>query len=270
MNSRYRRTGLALAALITMAIASVLPAYSQQTQSRLFEITKNKRLRICVYPLYYAISFRDPKSNDLKGTDVDLAKELAGELGAQPEFVESSFGTFSADLQSNKCDIAMFALGATLKRAQAVEFSKPYMIASVYAVTKKGGKVQSWADLDKPGVKVAVLLGSYIEAVMKSYLKQASIVSIQPPATREAELAAGRVDAMAVDYPTVLRVKEEFDWAEAFDPPVRLAPTLVAYAVQPGDQIWLNYINLFVDTIKLDGRLLATAKKYHLEGSVAP
>ena len=114
------------------------------------------------------------------------------------------------------------------------------------------------------------MLGSYIEAVMKNYLKQATLVSIQPPATREAELAAGRVDALAVDYPTVLRVKEEFDWAEAIDPPERLAPTLVAYAVQPGDQIWLNYVNLFVDTIKLDGRLMTIAKKHHLEGSVAP
>src|SRR5262249_53641760 len=270
MNSRYRPVRLAIAALIMMAIAPVLPARSQQAQSRLFEVTKNKRLRICVYPLYYAISFRDPKTNDLKGTDVDLAKELSSELGAQPEFVESSFGTFSADLQSNKCDIAMFALGATLKRAQAVEFSKPYMIASVYAVVRKGGKVQAWSDLDKPGIKVAVLLGSYIEAVMKNHLKQATLVSIQPPATREAELAAGPVDALAVDYPTVLRVKEEFDWAEAIDPPERLAPTLVAYAIQPGDQIWLNYINLFVDTIKLDGRLMAIAKKHHLEGSVAP
>jgi cyclohexadienyl dehydratase len=270
MNSRYRLTRLALAALITIAIAPVLPARSQQMQSRLFDVTKNKRLRICIYPLYYAISFRDPKTNDLKGADVDLAKELAGELGAEPKFVESSFGTFSADLQSDKCEIAMFALGATLKRAQAVEFSKPYMIASVYVVTKKGGKVQTWSDLDKPGVKVAALLGSYIEAVMKNYLKQATLVSIQPPATREAELAAGHVDALAVDYPTVLRVKEEFDWAEAIDPPERLAPTLVAYAVQPGDQIWLNYVNLFVDTIKLDGRLMAIAKKYHLEGSVAP
>jgi ABC-type amino acid transport substrate-binding protein len=270
MNRRYGLTRLVLAALITIAIAPVLPARSQQTQSRLFDVTKNKRLRICIYPLYYAISFRDPKTNDLKGADVDLAKELAGELGAQPEFVESNFGTFSADLQSNKCDIAMFALGATLKRAQAVEFSKPYMIASVYAVARKGGKVQSWSDLDKPGVKIVALLGSYIEAVMKTYLKQATLVSIQPPATREAELASGHADAMAVDYPTVLRVKEEFDWAEAIDPPERLAPTLVAYAVQPGDQIWLNYVNLFVDTIKLDGRLLAIAKKYHLEGSVAP
>ena len=37
----------------------------------------------------------------------------------------------------------------------------------------------------------------------------------------------------------------------------------------PGDQIWLNYINLFVDTIKLDGRLEAFAEKNGLGPIVA-
>jgi cyclohexadienyl dehydratase len=268
MGSLTRAFSAAMFALAATLIAS--PSEAQQTQSHLFEVTKNHKLRVCMYPVYYAISFRDPKTNELRGLDIDLAKELAKELGVELQFVESSFGTFIADLQSNKCDIGMFALGATLKRAQAVEFSKPYMLASVYAATKSDGKIKAWADLDQPGVKIATLLGSYIETVAKGYFKQATIVSIQPPTTREAELAAGRVDAILVDYPTVLLVKEQFDWAVSIDPPEKLAQTLVAYAISPGDQIWLNYVNLFIDTIKLDGRLVTIAKKYKLDGSIAP
>jgi cyclohexadienyl dehydratase len=265
-------TSLALIGAAVLGLAAAVPnaASAQQTQSRLFEVTKSKKLRVCMYPVYYAISFRDPKTNELKGLDIDLAGELAKELGVQLEFVESSFGTFIADLQANKCEIGMFALGASLKRAQAVEFSKPYMLASIYAVARKDGKIKSWTDLDKPDTKVAVLLGSYIETVVKQTFKSASVISIQPPSTREAELAAGRVDAIMVDYPTVLRAKQEFDWAVSIDPPQRLGATPVAYAVQPGDQIWLNYIDLFIDTIKLDGRLSAIATKYQLEGSIAP
>lgn len=266
--SLTKTVGAALLALAVSAIAS--PGHAQQTQSRLFEVTKNKKLRVCMYPLYYAISFRDPKTNQLTGLDIDLAKELATDLGAELQFVESSFGTFIADLQATKCEIGMFALGATLKRAQAVEFSKPYMLASVYAVTKNSGKIKAWADLDQPGIKIATLLGSYIETVAKGYFKKATVVSVLPPTTREAELSAGRVDAILVDYPTVLRAKEEFDWAVSIDPPAKLAPTLVAYAVSPGDQIWLNYVNLFIDTIKLDGRLETIAKKHKLDGSIAP
>ena len=77
--------------------------------SRLNEITKSKKLRVCQFPLYYSISFRNPKTGVIEGIDADLAKELAKDLGAKLEIVESSFGTFIADLQANKCDIGMFA-----------------------------------------------------------------------------------------------------------------------------------------------------------------
>ncbi len=255
---------------IGLSLTGPTPADAQQTQSRLFEITKNKKLRVCQYPLYYSISFRNPKTGQIEGIDADLAKELAKELEAQLEIVESNFGTFIADLQANKCEIGMFGVGATLKRAQAVEFSKPYLITNIYGVTRKGGDIKSWADIDKPGVKAAVSLGSYIETFMKGYLKNAEVVAVAPPNTREAELVARRVNVIMTDYPTAIKVTDEFDWAEAVLPAEKLAVTPYAYVVPQGDQIWLNYVNLFVDTIKLDGRLARLAEKHKLGPIVAP
>ena len=258
------------AAALAIAFGLAAPAEAQQPQSRLYEITKNKKLRVCIYPLYYSISFRDAKTGELVGIDADLSKELAKELGAELQYVETSFGTFIADLQANKCEIGMFGVGATLRRAQAVEFSKPYLVTNIYAVTRKGGKIKEWADVDKPGVTVAVSLGSYIETFMQNYLKQAKMIAIAPPATREAELAARRVDVIMTDFPTAIKVTDEFDWASYILPAEKLAITPYSYVVPAGDQIWLNYVNLFVDTIKLDGRLLKYAKKHKLDPIVAP
>jgi len=245
-------------------------ADAQQQQSRLFEVTKSKKLRVCQFPLYYSISFRNPKTGQIEGIDADLAKELAKELDASLEIVESGFGTFIADLQANKCEIGMFGVGASLKRAQAVEFSKPYLVTNVYAVTRKDGAIKTWADVDKKGIRAAVSLGSYIEPFMKSYLKNAEVVSVAPPNTREGELVAGRVDIIMTDYPTAIKVTDEFDWAKTIEPTEKLAVTPYAYVVPQGDQIWLNFINLFVDTIKLDGRLLQAAKRHKLDPIVAP
>ena len=265
MNVRAIVGALAMAG----AMATALPAEAQQTQSRLFEITKNKKLRVCQFPLYYSISFRNPKTGEIEGIDADLAKELAKELDAKLEIVETSFGSFIADLQAGKCEIGMFGVGATLKRAQAVEFSKPYLVTNIYVVTRKDSKVKKWEDLDQKGVKAAASLGSYIEVFMKDYLKNAEVVSIAPPNTREAELVAGRGDAVLTDFPTAVKVTDEFDWATYVLPKDKLAVTPYAYVVPPGDQIWLNYINLFVDTIKLDGRLMKYAKKHKLDPIVA-
>src|SRR5437016_10844423 len=184
---------IAFATLVAIGLAAP-PAAAQQLQSRLFEVTKNKKLRVCQYPLYYSISYRDPKSGEIVGIDADLAKELAKELDAKLEIVESSFATFIADLQANKCEIGMFGVGASLKRAQAVEFSRPYLVTNVYGVTRKDASIKSWADVDKPGIKAAVTLGSYIEPFMKSYLKNAEVVSVAPPNSREGELVRRRGD----------------------------------------------------------------------------
>ena len=266
MNVRAIVGALAMAG----AMATALPAEAQQTQSRLFEITKNKKLRVCQFPLYYSISFRNPKSGKIEGIDADLAEELAKELDARLEIVESSFASFIADLQAGKCEIGMFGVGATLKRAQAVEFSKPYLVTNIYAVTRKDSPVKKWEDIDKKGIKAAVSLGSYIETFMKGYLKNAEVVSVAPPNTREAELVAQRVDVIMTDFPTAIKVTDEFDWATYILPAEKLAVTPYAYVVPPGDQIWLNYVNLFVDTIKIDGRLMMYAKKHKLDPIVAP
>ena len=262
----------AILGVLAMAglVAAAVPADAQQTQSRLFEVTKSKKLRVCQFPLYYSISFRNPKSGKIEGIDADLAEELAKELDAKLEIVETSFATFIADLQAGKCEIGMFGVGATLKRAQAVEFSKPYLLTNIYAVTRKDSKVKKWEDVDQKGIKAAVSLGSYIEPFMKSYLKNAEVMSVAPPNTREAELVAGRVDAILTDFPTAVKVTDEFDWATYILPKDKLAVTPYAYVVPPVDQIWLNYINLFVDTIKLDGRLMKYAKKHKLDPIVAP
>jgi ABC-type amino acid transport substrate-binding protein len=264
---------IAFAFLAAAAAAFLLPvpqAAAQQEDSRLYRITSSGKLRVCQYPLYYSISYRNPATGEIEGIDADLSKELAKELGAELEIVESGFATFIADLQSDKCEIGMFGIGATLKRAQAVAFSDPYLLTSIYAVGRADGDIKEWGDIDQPGNKVAVSLGSYIEPFMKEYLQNAEVVSIAPPATRESELVAGRVDVIMTDYPTSVKVTDEFDWAVTIAPTETLRLTPYAYVVPHGDQIWLNYINLFVETIKLDGRLQHFAEKNKLGPIVAP
>lgn len=268
---RFARFG-ALGTVILLAATTVVTsgsALAQPKESHLVTVVKSQKLRVCIWPEYYAISYKNPKTGQLEGIDIDIAKELAGELKAQLNFVESSFQTFIADLQTDKCDIGMFGVGATLPRARAVEFSDPYLVTSIYGVTKKdNAKIKSWKDMDQDGIVVAAQLGSYVDGFMKTYLKKAKVLSVQPPATREGEVASGRADILMTDYPVAKKLEATQDWARIISPTEPLAVTPYAYVVAPGDQVWLNYINLFVKTIKRDGRLLAAAKKNGLEAIV--
>ncbi|MBM3732972.1 MAG: amino acid ABC transporter substrate-binding protein [Acidimicrobiia bacterium] len=257
---------MAVLAFVGALALATTEAAAQARESNLVRVTKSKKLRVCIWPEYYAISHKNPTTGKLQGIDIDVAQALGKELGAEVQFVETSFGAFIADMQADKCDICMFGLGATLPRARAVEFSEPYIVTSIYGVTRKDHpKIKKWADLDQDGLVVAVALGSYVETFMKGYLKKAKVLSVQPPATREGEVAARRADILMTDYPIAKKLESLHDWALIVAPTEPLAVTPYAYAIPQGDQVWLNYINLFVQTLKRDGRLLEYAKKNGLE-----
>jgi cyclohexadienyl dehydratase len=81
--------------------------------------------------------------------------------------VDSSFATLIDDLKGDRCDVAMFAVGMLPQRMQHLKFSRPYLQSDIYAVTTRSNRaVRRWADIDQPGVQVAVQAGTFMEPVM--------------------------------------------------------------------------------------------------------
>ncbi|KQV50241.1 amino acid ABC transporter substrate-binding protein [Pelomonas sp. Root1217] len=254
-----------LGLLATVAAASVSAApniTSQRVQDR-------GELRVCIWPDYYGISLRNPRTGQLSGIDIDLSAAFAADLKVKPVYVDSSFATLVDDLLRDRCDVAMFAIGMTPQRAQALRFSRPYLESDIYAVTTRSSRVvQRWQDLDRPGVRIAVQAGTFMEPVMAAALKQANLVVVRPPATRERELEAGRVDAFMTDYPYSRRLLDNADWARLVAPPAPFSVLPYAYAVKPGDAAWLTAVDEFVSRIQRDGRLQAAAKRHGLSAIV--
>lgn len=217
-------------------------------------------LRVCIWPDYYSITYRDPRTQQLSGIDVELSSLFARELGVKVEYVDSSFAKLADDINMNRCDIAMFGVGITAQRQQVLAFSEPYLQSGIYAVATRNSRVvRQWEDIDKPGVLVAVQAGTFMEPVMTSVLKQAQVVKINPPQTRERELESGRVDVFMTDYPYSRRLMETADWARLLAPAKPFNPIPYGYAIRRDDSDWLVRINAFVGAIKSDGRLEAAA-----------
>ena len=252
-------------ATLLAALAALMAAPTTLAGPVLDRVKASGTVRVCIWPDYYGITYRSPRNQQLGGVDIELSAEFARKLGVKLEYVESSFAKLVDDVTTDRCDIAMFAVGITPLRQQALRFSQPYLRSDVYGVTTRSSRaVQSWADIDKPGVNVAVQAGTFMEPVMAAALKQAKMVVIRPPQTREQELEAGRVDVFMTDYPYSRRLLDNADWARLIAPPQPFNPVPYAYAVKPGDDDWLRVVDEFVAEIKRDGRLERAAKKYGL------
>ncbi len=134
-------------------------------------------VRVCIWPDYYGVTLRHPRTGQLQGIDIDLSFELGRDLRLRVRHVDSSFATLIEDLRADRCDVAMFAIGMLPQRMEALRFTRPYLQSSIYAITSKGSPVvRRWEDIDQPGVAVAVQLGTFMEPVMAAALRHARLV----------------------------------------------------------------------------------------------
>lgn len=263
--ARSMAAGAGLAALICLTSFSTANAAGDNISPRLSAIEAAGTLRVCQWQDYYAISFNNPKTGELEGIEVDLAREFASDLGVKLEFVPTSFPRFIEDLKADKCDIAMFGVGVTPERAKFVAYSEPHLRSSIYAITTQDNAlVEGWDDIDQDGVVVAVQRKTYMEPAMRETLKYAEMVLVDRPQQREQEILSGRADVFMTDYPYGRKMLVTYDWAKLLEPSEPFRPTPYAYAVWPGDQGWLDRVNEFVRAIKADGRLEKFAEKHSL------
>ena len=260
---------LCAAALTVVAVLALGTGVVAQAQgvSHLDRVLSTRKVRVCIWPEYYGITFRSPKTQQLTGVDADLALELGKDLGVAVEFVDTSFARVIADVNANLCDVAMFAVGITPQRSEKLRFTQPTLASDIYAITTRNNRrIKNWDDIDKPGTIVAVMKGTLHEPVMREKLKAATLVVLDTPMAREQEVESGRADVFVTDYPYSRRMLETTDWARLVSPPATYHMTNYAYAMAPGDDRWFARMEQFVRDIKRDGRLMkaATANKLDL------
>lgn len=236
---------------------------------RLHDIRGRGELRVCIWPEYYGVSYRNPKSGAVAGVDADMARDLAAQLKVSLKFVDSSFAQLKEDLLGNRCDVGMFAVAITPARQAVMDFTQPHLFSDVYAVTSRSNaNVRSWQDIDRPNRVVAVAAGTYHEPLMRERLRAAKLLVVSAPATREGEVESGRADVFMSDYPFTRRMIKDHDWVRIIAPDKPFHLLNYAYAIAPGQPGWLAELNQFVQNQQRSGRLRLLAQRYDLQAII--
>ncbi len=249
-------------------VFGLFQAHAQGTtvHNRLDRVLAAQELRVCIWPDYYSITYRNPRTMALRGIDIDLSADFARELGVKVRYIDSSFAQLIDNLVKDRCDIAMHGVGITPARQEKLAFTQPYLRSDIYAIAPRTSRtVQSWADLDRPGRVIAVQAGTVMETVMGQTLQHARLLVVRPPMTRENEVEAGRADAFMTDYPYSRRMLDQTDWARLIAPPQRFHTTDYAWALALGDGSLRSKADAYLDSIKKDGRLLRFATQHKLD-----
>lgn len=130
-------------------------------EERVPRIIERGRLIVGVDQSQNLLSFRDPVSGQLRGFEVDLAKEIARDIFGDPERVDFRYvdsGDRLRALASGDVDLVIRSMSITQERATRADFSTPYFRAQTRLLTMEASGIQSIDDL--PGHTICVADGS--------------------------------------------------------------------------------------------------------------
>jgi polar amino acid transport system substrate-binding protein len=195
MVHRPTRRGLAAGAALLPAGFLINTVKADTSAETTFErVNKSKQLRMAVVsgrPPYFK---KDLASGQWTGAAVEMAKSIAAIWSAEVVYVESTFGNSVLDVQSNKIDIA-FALNPTPQRALAIGFTRPYIVAPFGCLAKQGFEPKTWADLNKPDIRIVFDLGSLHETCARRFAPKAQLTGYKSIDECILALQSGRADA---------------------------------------------------------------------------
>lgn len=228
-------------------VMAVVPSAHAQ-QSKVDEIRQRGTLRMAGILNEDPYFSKDPRTGEWRGFAVEMARDMAENLGVKLEVVESSWANSILDVQSGKVDLAL-ALTALPKRALAVHFTAPTYYNSFVIISPKAefaGK--SWAALNNPAVTIAVDLGSSQDQITKQMLPKAKILRFKTRDEAVIAMTTGKADAV---INTVLNgmvmTKKNAALGKVYVPqPLLSSPSVIGLNYKT-DDTWKQFVSAWAD-----------------------
>ena len=207
---------IAVVAVATMAISAIGCGSSSKTEGEktegaaveqkadggnLSDIKSKGKLVVGTsadYPPYEFHTMANGK-DEIVGFDIDVAKEVAKELGVELEVKDMDFDGLLVALQAGKVDMVFAGMTPTDERKENADFSDIYYTATHRFILRSGeeGSVKSFDDLK--GKKIGVQKGSIQEGIAKENFDEANIKSLAKVTDLVLDLKNKKVDAILIE-----------------------------------------------------------------------
>jgi ABC-type amino acid transport substrate-binding protein len=217
------------------------------------------------------------KNNEFVGIDVDIARDIAKNLGVEVVFNREP-KTYDKIIQyvfEKKADIAISSLSDTLPRAKFVRFSKPYWSvkqALLINRLKLSSAYKGHADfkqikilLNQKNISLGVIEDSaYVDFAKKDF-PLAKKVLYKNPAEGIAMTKAAKIMAFLYDETEIMNWLKKYPEDSLFLQAhvLKESEDTLAIAVQWQDEQLLHWLNLYIEKAK--GNFLKQLQKKYTE-----
>jgi polar amino acid transport system substrate-binding protein len=220
-------------------------------------------LRVGVYLGSPTSWVRDAKTGRSHGVAFELGHALGQQLGVPVQVVE--FPRVAEVLEALKrSEVDVTFTNASPARAKEVDFTPALIQLELGVLVPVSSPIQSFADVDRAGVRLGVSQGSSSQGVLAARLKLATLVPVPSLGDAQQMLQRGELDAFATNKGILFELAEKVPGAQVLND--RWGLENLALAIPKGRDISLPYLREFAQDLVRRGELQNMAKRAGLRG----
>ena len=218
------------------------------------ELTPTGKLRVgvAVAPSASPLFVVKDKDGQPRGVTVDLAHELANELGVPLELmVAPNTGELVDALESGRIDVSFMPVDD--ERRKRIDFGPVYFeVESTYMVTQASG-IRTVNEVDRPGVRVVGIAGTTTIRASGRTLKNTTVNAAQSIGEAIEMMTTGKADAFALSRDSLPPFVTQLPGSRIVEGGFQF--TGVAIAVAKGRPEALACVTAFLDKAKRLGAI---------------
>lgn len=225
-------------------------------------------LRVALNMSNTLLTATDPATGEPCGLAADLGRELGQRLGVPVVLLPYPNPGVLADAASTGVWDVGF-IGAEPQRAQEIDFTAAYVEIEATYLVPPGSPLQAIAEVDRPGVRIAVPERSAYELYLSRSLQHAQLVRIQGADNAFKRFVADKLDALAGLRPRLVTDHDALPGSRLLDG--NFTAVQQAAGTPKGRPVGAQYLCAFIEDIKSTGLVARTIAKHNVRGlTVAP
>lgn len=206
------------------------------------------------FPPYEFHIKNDKGEDEIVGFDVEIAKEIAKDMGAELEIKDMVFSSLLNELGSGRIDMVISGLSPSPERAKEIEMSQIYYNAKQAVVAREADK-DKYATLESlEGLKIGVQKSSIQEDIAKE-IPGAKLTSLAKISDIIMQLNSGRVDVAIIEGPVAESFVKNVEGIVITDAEPVTEDEGYVVGIKKGNKELLDQVNATLDRLMKDGSI---------------
>jgi polar amino acid transport system substrate-binding protein len=227
------------------------------------QLAPTGRLRAAINLSNFLLVTGKTPSGDPVGVAPDMAAEIGRRLGVPVDYITyRTPGELADTVESGLWDIGL--IGAEPQRAEKITFTPAYVeIESTYLVPP-GSSIQSFADVDRAGIRVAVTDRTAYGLWLDRNIKHATLVKTDTLDSSYDVFVAQKLEALAGLRPKLISEARKMPGSRILEG--KFAAVQQAIGTAKANSAGAQWLTAFVGEVTASGFVAGLIAKHHVEG----